>query len=106
MSTSNEDILNQLRSEQKQLYEDFDGPGGYLVAAAYFGGAILDPAGWLLPVTKARTLYKMAKYGFVNAGIAGALGYVDEESILDSRAKQAAASAVGGNSISFNRCRC
>jgi hypothetical protein len=100
MSTSNEDILNQLRSEQKQLYEDFDKPGGYLVAAAYFGGAILDPAGWLLPVTKARTLYKMAKYGFVNAGIAGALGYVDEESILDSRAKQAAASAVGGSVVS------
>ena len=57
----------------------------YIVAAAYFGGAILDPAGWLLPVTKTRTLYKAAKYGFVSAGIAGALGYVDEESFLDSR---------------------
>ena len=100
MSTANEDVRNKLRSEQKQLYEDFEGPGGYLVAAAYFGGAILDPAGWLLPVTKARTLYKMAKYGAVNAGIAGALGYVDEESILDTRAKQAAASAVGGAIIS------
>ena len=100
MSTSNEDILNQLRSEQKQLYEDFDKPGGYLVAAAYFGGAILDPAGWLLPVTKARTLYKMAKYGFVNAGIAGALGYVDEESMLNTRGKQAFASAVGGSVVS------
>lgn len=100
MSTANEDVLNKLRSEQKQLYEDFEGPGGYLVAAAYFGGAILDPAGWLLPVTKARTLYKMAKYGAVNAGLAGALGYVDEESILDSRAKQAAASAVGGAILS------
>jgi len=100
MSTANEDVLDKLRSEQKELYKDFDGPGGYLVAAAYFGGAILDPAGWLLPVTKARTLYKMAKYGAVNAGIAGALGYVDEESILDSRAKQAAASAVGGAILS------
>ena len=100
MSTANEDVLDKLRSEQKELYKDFDSPGGYLVAAAYFGGAILDPAGWLLPVTKARTLYKMAKYGAVNAGIAGALGYVDEESILDSRAKQAAASAVGGAILS------
>ena len=100
MSTANEDVLDKLRAEQKELYKDFDGPGGYLVAAAYFGGAILDPAGWLLPVTKARTLYKMAKYGAVNAGIAGALGYVDEESILDSRAKQAAASAVGGSILS------
>jgi hypothetical protein len=100
MSTANEDVLDKLRAEQKELYKDFDGPGGYLVAAAYFGGAILDPAGWLLPVTKGRTLYKMAKYGAINSGIAGALGYVDEESILDSRAKQAAASAVGGSILS------
>ena len=100
MSTANEDVLNKLRAEQKELYKDFDGPGGYLVAAAYFGGAILDPAGWLIPVTKAKTLYKMAKYGFVTSGLAGALGYVDEESILDSRAKQAAASAVGGAILS------
>jgi len=100
MSTSDEEVLNKLRTEQKKLYEDFDGPGGYLVAAAYFGGAIVDPAGWLIPVTKARTLYKMAKYGFVTSGIAGALGYVDEESILDSRSKQAAASAVGGSILS------
>ena len=100
MSTSDEETLDRLRAEQKQLYADFDGPGGYLVAAAYFGGAILDPAGWLLPVTKARTLYKMAKYGFINSGIAGALGYVDEESFLNSRAKQAAASAVGGSVLS------
>ena len=92
--------LEELREQQKKLYEDFDGPGGYLVAAAYFGGAILDPAGWLLPVTKAKTLYSMAKYGFVTSGIAGALGYVDEESILDTRAKQAAASAVGGSILS------
>ena len=100
MSTANEDVLDKLRADQKKLYQDFDGPGGYLVAAAYFGGAILDPAGWLLPVTKGRTLYKMAKYGAINSGIAGALGYVDEESILDSRAKQAAASAVGGSILS------
>ena len=39
----------------------------------------------LLRVTKTKTLYKMAKYGAINSGIAGALGYVDEESILDSK---------------------
>ena len=100
MSTSNEETLNELRQQQKELYESFEGPGGYLIAAAYFGGAILDPAGWLIPVTKAKTLYQMAKYGFVTSGLAGALGYVDDESILDTRAKQAAASAVGGTFIS------
>ena len=100
MSTTDEDTLETLRQQQKELYESFEGPGGYLVAASYFGGALLDPAGWLIPVTKAKTLYQMAKYGFVTSGIAGALGYVDEESILDTRSKQAAASAVGGTFIS------
>ena len=89
----------KMKADQKKLYEfmqDEDGSTNYGVAAAYFGGAILDPAGWLLPITKAKTLYAAAKYGFVNSGIIGALGYVDEESILDTRGKQAAASAVGG----------
>jgi len=89
----------KMKADQKKLYEfmqDEDGSTNYGVAAAYFGGAILDPAGWLLPITKAKTLYAAAKYGFVNSGIVGALGYVDEESILDTRGKQAAASAVGG----------
>ena len=95
--------LEQMKEDQKKLYEymqDPDGSTNYMVAAAYFGSALLDPAGWLIPVTKARTLYKAAKYGFVTAGIAGGLGYVDEESILDTRAKQAAASAIGGTIVS------
>jgi len=92
----------QMKADQKKLYEFMENPDGstnYAVAAAYFGSAILDPAGWLLPVTKAKTLYVAAKYGFVNSGIAGALGYVDEESILDTRTKQAMASAAGGTSL-------
>ena len=89
----------KMKADQKKLYQFMENPDGstnYAVAAAYFGSAILDPAGWLLPITKARTLYKAAKYGFVNSGIAGAVGYVDEESILDTRSKQAGASAIGG----------
>jgi hypothetical protein len=95
--------LEKMKEDQKKLYEYMENPDGstnYMVAAAYFGSALLDPAGWLIPVTKTRTLYKAAKYGFVSAGIAGGLGYVDEESILDTRAKQAAASAIGGTIIS------
>ena len=89
----------KMKADQKKLYQFMENPDGstnYAVAAAYFGSAILDPAGWLLPITKARTLYKAAKYGFVNSGIAGAVGYVDDESILDTRSKQAGASAIGG----------
>jgi hypothetical protein len=91
--------LENLKAEQDKLYEYMQNPDGstnYMVAAAYFGGSILDPVGWLIPATKAKTLYKAAKYGFVASGIAGGLGYVDEESILDTRGKQAVASAVGG----------
>src|SRR5210317_1832625 len=93
----------QMKEDQEKLYrymENEDGSTNYMVAAAYFGSSILDPAGWLIPVTKARTLYKAAKYGFVSSGIAGGLGYVDEESLLDTRAKQAAASAIGGTIVS------
>ena len=89
----------KMKADQKKLYEFMENPDGstnYAVAAAYFGSAILDPAGWLLPITKAKTLYVAAKYGFVNSGIAGALGYVDEESMLDTRTKQAGAAAIGG----------
>ena len=94
--------LEEMKADQKKLYEYMENPDGttnYAVAAAYFGSAILDPAGWLIPATKARTLYKAAKYGFISSGLIGGLGYVDEESILDTRAKQAAASAVGGTVI-------
>jgi len=89
----------QMKADQEKLYEYMQGENGGLVMAAYFGGAILDPASWLIPVAKTRTLYKAAKYGFITAGIAGGLGYVDEESYLDTRGKQAAASALGGTII-------
>ena len=95
--------LEELKKDQKKLYEfmeNEDGSTNYLVAGAYFGSALLDPAGWLLPVTKTKTLYQAAKYGFVMSGITGGLGYVDEESILDTRGKQALASAAGGFVVS------
>jgi hypothetical protein len=90
----------ELKKEQQELYRKMQGENGGWIAAAYFGGAILDPAGWLIPLAKTKTLYQLAKYGFVTSGFAGALGYVDEDSVLDTRAKQAAASAVGGTVIS------
>ena len=76
------------------------GEGGGLIAAAYFGGAILDPATWLIPVLRGKTLYKMALSGGVAGGLAGALGYVDENSIFDTRYKQALAGAAGGAILS------
>lgn len=91
----------QLKVEQQKLNELMRGKDGGKVAAAYFAGAIVDPAGWLIPFGKARTLYKMGKYGMVSGAIAGATGYVDtEEGLFKTRTSQAFAGALGGGLIS------
>jgi GH24 family phage-related lysozyme (muramidase) len=51
---------------------------GNEVTAAFFGGAIVDPAGWLIPFAKARTVGKLALYGAGFGGAAGFLGYVPD----------------------------
>jgi len=89
-----------LKTQQARLNQALQGEGGGLIAAAYFGGAILDPATWLIPVLRGKTLYKMALSGGVAGGLAGALGYVDETSIFDTRPKQALAGAAGGAILS------
>ena len=89
-------MLNQLMKNKEY--------GGY-VTAAYFGGLMADPVGWAIPFAKARSIWKMAKYGMVTGGIAGATGYVDEE--LDSlvgdgkmtRTEQTMLGVVGGGTI-------
>jgi len=91
---------DDLKTQQEKLNKALQGEGGGLVAAAYFGGAILDPLTWIIPVLRGRSLYKMALSGGVSGGLAGALGYVDENSIFDSRVKQAGAGALGGAILS------
>ena len=49
-----------MKDEQNELKDLMD-EHGFAVTAAYFGGAILDPASWLLPFAKAKTLLKMGK---------------------------------------------
>ena len=89
-----------LKTQQAKLNAALQGEGGGLIAAAYFGGALLDPATWLIPVLRGKTLYKMALSGGVAGGLAGALGYVDENSLFDTRTKQAFAGAAGGAILS------
>ena len=69
----------KMLEEQRQLRKIFEGPNGGAAKIAYFAGAILDPASWLIPFGKAKTLYQMGKYGMVSGAVAGAAGYVDEE---------------------------
>ena len=85
-----------LQEQQRRLNAAMQAPGGGLVAAAYFGGAILDPVTWLIPVLKGKKLWQMAKFGAVAGGLGGALGYVDENSLFDTRSKQALGGALGG----------
>ena len=91
-----------LEDQQKELYERFqDEDYGTWTKIGYFGGAILDPVTWLIPVAKAKTVYQMAKYGAMSGGLFGALGYVDEENpLIDTRTKQAAFGALAGGVIS------
>jgi len=89
----------EMKAEQQKLNELMRGEDGGLVTLAYFGGALLDPAGWLIPFGKAKTLYTMGKYGMVSGAVAGATGYVDDESIIDTRGKQLLAGAIGGGAI-------
>jgi len=91
-----------LEDQQKELYERFqDEDYGTWTKIGYFGGAILDPVTWLIPVAKAKTVYQMAKYGAMSGGLFGACGYVDEENpLIDTRTKQAAFGALAGGVIS------
>jgi len=95
--------VEEEKANQEKLNEYMNDPkfGGW-ATAAYFGGAILDPAGWLIPATKAKTIGKMALYGLGTGGLAGATGYVDEQSksLLGegqmTRGEQALIGAGGG----------
>ena len=85
-----------LKEQQEKLRKAMEGEGSGLITAAYFGGAILDPLTWIIPVLRGKKLYQMAKFGAVSGGLAGALGYVDENSLFDTRTKQALGGALGG----------
>ena len=92
------DLENMERDQQRirKLLEDGDG----LAKAAYFGGLILDPAMWLIPVLRGKGLYTLAKSGAIAGGLSGAFGYVDDQSFFDSRTKQALGGAVTGGVLS------
>lgn len=96
----------KMRKEQQDLVKAMQGENGGLIKAVYFAGAILDPASWLLPFGKAKTLYTMGKYGMVSGAVAGAAGYVDEEmdSIIGegriTRGEQALLGGIGGGILS------
>lgn len=96
--------VGEEKANQEQLNRYMNDPnfGGW-ATGAYFAGAFLDPAGWLIPATKAKTLGKMAMYGMGTGALAGATGYVDEDakSLLGegqmTRTEQAVLGGIGGS---------
>ena len=75
---------------------------GTSVTAAYYAGMIADPVGWALPVSRLKHFNTVRKFftqgvplGAVSGGIAGGIGYVDEESGR-TRGDQAIMGTVAG----------
>ena len=92
----------EMAKDQKVLRALMDSPEyGNKVKAAYVGGLIADPVGWVVPVGKfvqgAKWTYnlgRLAKSGALWGGTAGYLGYVDEETT--DRITNAIGGSIGG----------
>ena len=97
----------KLAEEQRELH-DLEKEYGGGVTAAYYGGLIADPVGWMLPVSRLKylkhgaTLAQKVKNlvipGAVSGGVAGGLGYVDED-LGFSRGQQAGMGVAGGAAL-------
>ena len=78
---------DELAADQRILNALMENPEwGGSVKAAWLGGMIADPVGWLIPYSKFRQLGKAARMGALAlqgmtwGGVSGYLGYVDKES--------------------------
>tara|TARA_R110000764_G_scaffold240087_1_gene342205 strand:+ start:4508 stop:8233 length:3726 start_codon:yes stop_codon:yes gene_type:complete len=72
-------VAEEGMQEDKEILKALEKKYGSGITATYIGGMIADPVSWLIPVAKARTVGKLAWEGAKWGGVAGALGYVDEE---------------------------
>ena len=86
----------QEEADQRLLNKLMEHPEwGDWVKGAWMTGMIVDPATWIIPVAKARTVGKLAWEGAKWGGAAGFLGYVDKDVGVD-RLLQAGMGAAGG----------
>jgi len=87
---------NQMRLDQKKLNAIFRNKDyGGKAFAAYAGGVVADPVGWVMPIAKAKSVSSLVKQGIAYGTGFGAAGYVDEDGGL-SRLEQAGLGAVTG----------
>jgi len=89
----------QMRMDQKKLNAIFRNKDyGGKAFATYMGGIIADPAGWVIPLAKAKSVASMVKQGVAYGTGLGAASYVDEDMGL-TRLEQAGLGAIGGGVI-------
>jgi len=100
------DSVGEEEEKQKVLNELMQNSDwGGQVRAAYMGGLFVDPAGWLIPFAKARSIGKMAYYGALSGGVTSAASYVDQdmESLVSegklTRTEQTMLGIAGGGTI-------
>lgn len=100
------DSVTKEEEKQQVLNQLMKNPDwGGQVRAAYMGGLFVDPAGWLIPFAKARSIGKMAYYGALSGGATSAVSYVDKdmESLVSdgklTRTEQTMLGIAGGGLI-------
>ena len=89
----------EMKADQRKLNAIFRNKDyGGKAFATYMGGIIADPAGWIIPLAKAKSVASMVKQGVAYGTALGAASYVDEDSGF-TRLEQAGLGAVGGGVI-------
>jgi len=89
----------EMAKDQRKLNRIFRNKEyGGKALAAYMGGIVADPAGWIIPLAKAKSVASMVKQGVAYGTGIGAASYVDEDMGF-SRLEQAGIGAVGGGVI-------
>ena len=89
--------LESMRMEQRRLNSLFESDKhGTTALLGYIAGVIADPAGWALPVMKAKSIGSLVAQGIGYGGVAGFTGYVDEDNGQERLTNAAFGSLAGG----------
>ena len=77
-----EETMKQDQAKLNRIFANKD--YGKAALATYMGGVIADPFGWVIPVTKAKSISSLVKQGMAYGAGFGAAGYTDENSFANN----------------------
>jgi hypothetical protein len=77
-----EETMKQDQAKLNRIFANKD--YGKAAVAAYMGGVIADPFGWVIPVAKAKSISSLVKQGMAYGAGFGAAGYTDETSFANN----------------------